>query len=476
MPFIDRKDPTPYYIQVYEQIAKGIENGVYASGNKLPSIRQCAIELGVSNTTVELAYQRLSEEGYVVARRGSGYRICHVGTPNASREDSYPEQFASELKALMTHEANRNASQNLDYDFCYDSADRTLFPVAAWARVCREVFFEKGVEAACLYNDRQGLKELRIQIANYLQSERGINVVPELILIMPTTRGIVSEVLSLFDPRDTVVGMEEPGYNEVFEYLAHSGFKVENISVYPTPDAKSIEASISGVDVLFTTPASQFPSNVSMPSDVRSMLVNWAQQNETYIIADEYGWEFATGSSRIPPLAALDNMGRIITLGTFSNLFSPAVCLSYAVLPPKLMLKWHLKRDGSHPQVPWQTQAAMARFMSDDLWRSHVRKIRTITHKKREMLVNVLTKRLGDSFELISSMTSLFILVCSVDGRTADDLIRSAETKRLKVYPTMQYWPNDVSDSWNYVLVGFSGISESEIEHAANALADAWLA
>ena len=92
------------------------------------------------------------------------------------------------------------------------------------------------------------------------------------------------------------------------------------------------------------------------------------------------------------------------------------------------------------------------------------------------MLVNVLTKRLGDSFELISSMTSLFILVCSVDGRTADDLIRSAETKRLKVYPTMQYWPNDVSDSWNYVLVGFSGISESEIEHAANALADAWLA
>ena len=76
MPTIDRNSPAPFYYQVYEQIAHGIESGLYPAGKKLPSIRECARELGVSNTTIELAYQRLTEEGYVSARRGSGYTIC----------------------------------------------------------------------------------------------------------------------------------------------------------------------------------------------------------------------------------------------------------------------------------------------------------------------------------------------------------------------------------------------------------------
>ena len=62
MPSLDRTSTTPYYHQVYEQIADGIERGFYPAGKKLPSIRECARELGVSNTTIELAYQKLVEE------------------------------------------------------------------------------------------------------------------------------------------------------------------------------------------------------------------------------------------------------------------------------------------------------------------------------------------------------------------------------------------------------------------------------
>ena len=73
MPSIERNSSVPYYLQVYDQIARGIDTGLYPAGCKLPSIRECARELGVSNTTIELAYQRLTAEGYVQARRGSGY-------------------------------------------------------------------------------------------------------------------------------------------------------------------------------------------------------------------------------------------------------------------------------------------------------------------------------------------------------------------------------------------------------------------
>lgn len=73
---IDRTSAQPIYRQIYEQFVEGITEGLYGTGTKLPSIRTCAQTLGVSNTTVELAYQELVADGYICARRGSGYTVC----------------------------------------------------------------------------------------------------------------------------------------------------------------------------------------------------------------------------------------------------------------------------------------------------------------------------------------------------------------------------------------------------------------
>lgn len=474
MPSIDRNSPSPFYVQIYEQIAHGIESGLYPSGKKLPSIRECARELGVSNTTIELAYQRLTEEGYVSARRGSGYTICAIDVKPSNPTEEYDPDYQSSLEALVVSELNRVETEPILYDFAYDAVEMGTFPFGSWARISREVFFDDGAEASCLYNDRQGLFELRDQIAHYLSSEYGLSCIAEQVLIMPTTRDLVSAILALFDPRETTFAMEEPGYDEVSRKLIERGYAVRHVPVYPYPSLEQEKQLLEGADIVFTTPACQFPSNHPMPLELRRGLVEWASETGAYLIDDEYGWEFQSGVARIPTLAALDRTGHVISLGTFSNSFTPAVCLSYAVLPPKLMMLWQERERDAHPQVPWQTQAAMATFMREGLWRTHVRKVRTSIKNKRHQLIESLERRMGDSIEIVEGLSSLFVLVQTKDGRSEDELIEAAAKCGVKIYPTKRYWAKGEPDSWRYVLIGYAGIPLDAIDSGIATLARSW--
>ena len=474
MPIIDRNSPAPFYYQVYEQIARGIENGLYPAGKKLPSIRECARELGVSNTTIELAYQRLTEEGYVSARRGSGYTICENDIKPSNPVEEYSSEYQDALVELLQSEVNYKTRENQRYNFAYDVVDASTFPFTAWARISREIYFSQGAELSCIYNDRQGLSELRKQIAHYLSSEYGLNCLPEQILVMPTTRDLMSSIMSLFDPSSTTFAMEEPGYDEIRRALRTRGFNVKANPIFPFPTWEEAKLNVEGANVVFTTPACQFPTNHPMPIDVRKGLIKWAEETGAYLIDDEYGWEFQSGVARTPSLAALDRAGRVISLGTFSSSFSPAICLSYAVLPPQLMLEWQRQHRDAHPQVPWQTQASMAAFMREGLWRTHIRKVRTSAHHKRQQLIKSLTERMGNSIEIVEGLSSLFVLVKTNDGRTEDELIEAAAKADVSIYPTLRYWSGDAPEDWRYVLIGYAGIPYDSIDSGIATLARAW--
>ena len=474
MPSLDRNSPTPFYQQVYEQIARGIESGLYPAGKKLPSIRECARELGVSNTTIELAYQRLTAEGYVQARRGSGYVICDTVAVISNPVEEYDLSYQESLAELVQSAASGSPQETVLFDFAYDAVDESTFPSTTWARLSRSVFFERGAEASFLYNDPQGLFELREEIAHYLCGEYGLNCIPEQVLVMPTTRDLIASIVSLFDPADALFAMEEPGYDEIYRGLTARGFKVKRIPVYPYPSTDEMLEFAEGVDLLFATPACQFPSNSPMPITLRRTLVDWAKRTGAYLIDDEYGWEFQSGIARTPSLAALDRSGHVISLGTFSNSFTPAICLSYAVLPPQLMIAWRKREGGAHPRVPWQTQAAMAAFMREGLWRTHIRKVRTSIQGKRQQLFQSIERHMGDAVEVIEGISSLFVLIKTKDGRLETELIESAESMGVRVYPTSRYWSGDMPAEWRYVLVGYAGIPVESIDEGIATLARAW--
>lgn len=69
---LDRKSPVPFYRQIVDRILVGISNRAILPGEKLPTIRELAVELEVNPNTVVKAYSHLQLLGVLDTQQGSG--------------------------------------------------------------------------------------------------------------------------------------------------------------------------------------------------------------------------------------------------------------------------------------------------------------------------------------------------------------------------------------------------------------------
>ena len=68
----------PLYRQIYEYIRREIRSGALEAGERLPSTRALASGLHVARSTAELAYSQLLSEGYIRAKKNSGYFVNEI--------------------------------------------------------------------------------------------------------------------------------------------------------------------------------------------------------------------------------------------------------------------------------------------------------------------------------------------------------------------------------------------------------------
>lgn len=472
--FVDKENRTPFYQQIFQGIASEIESGIFKPGDKLPSIRQNAQTLGVSRNTLEQAYLQLVQEGYVSARQGSGYVVNNVSSVRLfEASTSGPSQEA--LAELEEFEDDlRHASQRLRYDFVYSAMDPSLFPFATWAKLEREVLQSQNAEGICRYMDKRGLLRLREEIASYLGRERGMTVSPAQIAIVSSTFDGIISAASLFVGTPVSVMVEEPGFPDAVQAFAATGSEVIHHQVFPQADYANFPQASNPTRLAYVTPANQYPTNKVMGVRDRKRLIEWARKNDAYLIEDDYCHEYRYGYAQLPSLYALDSNDRVIVVGTFSKSVAPSLCLGYIVLPPQLMLRWMEAGGPTHSIVSWTTQAVLAEFMAQGHWQHHLRKMRRACQEKYRLVTQTLTRTMGDKVEFLDYENGLHLLVRTTDSRSSEELIELAAQHDVQVYSTSQYWFTGVPDSWNYVLLGYSGIAKEDIVPGIEALAQAW--
>ena len=85
---VDLASQVPIYVQLRNEIVRGIARGEFALGESLPTVRQLAADLGVNTMTVSKAYQQLRQEGYVMTDRRSGVMVRQreTGAPAVPEE------------------------------------------------------------------------------------------------------------------------------------------------------------------------------------------------------------------------------------------------------------------------------------------------------------------------------------------------------------------------------------------------------
>jgi DNA-binding transcriptional regulator YhcF (GntR family) len=95
---IDELSDIPIYLQLRNQIVMGISSGELEAGEKLPTVRDLALEMGINTMTVSKAYQLLKTEGYIMTDRKNGARI----RTEIKKEAYISDANKTELKRIVS--------------------------------------------------------------------------------------------------------------------------------------------------------------------------------------------------------------------------------------------------------------------------------------------------------------------------------------------------------------------------------------
>jgi len=450
--YIFNNSSTPLYIQLYEQIKKEIETKLSAK-TKLPAIRKMANEYKISKNTVQLAYTQLQIEGYIESKPQSGYYVC---------EDIINQISPNNDPFLKNHE-----QKIIDYKFDFFPAhlSKDSFPIKLWTKLYNKTMHSNLDFGK--YQDPQGDLQLRTQILDYLSKFRGVSCSVEQIVIcsgFSDSMFIVSTLLRTFTK---TIGIENPGYFTSKKIFEQQQYKIKDIDV--TKEGVNLNTiEKSNIKLLYLTPSHQFPTGVTIPISNRLKLLNWAIKTNSYIIEDDYDSELSYYNRPIPSLQGLKENQNIIYLGTFSKILSPALRVSYLVLP-KPLLELYKKEFYYHfSGVPLDIQKTLELFIKEGYLEKHIRKIRTINKKNHDLLKNLLLKHLNQSIKILREGSGLALIIKPTVKINWEKLNKLAKEENIKIYP-MTYTKNQKT-----LAMGFGGFSEQKLIEAVEIFIKIW--
>ncbi len=460
---LDPHSKTPLYEQLYRAVRADIMSGTLAGGTRLPSKRQLAANLRVSQITVETAYGQLLAEGYIVSEPRRGYFV--------QKQLAAPAQ-AQAPKAAAPHPHTAPAD-DCKYDFRTNIVDTGCFPFATWARLSRSVLSEYS-DRLLRATDPCGAAELRGQIARYLYDFRGINISPDNILVGAGSEYLMHLVIQLLG-RDRVYALENPGYRKLYQIFSDNG-----AAVRPLPlDKSGLRAdalAASDASVVYLTPSHHFPLGTVMPAARRMEILRWASAAPgRYIIEDDYDSEFRYASRPIPALGELDHAGRVVYVNTLAKSLSPSLRIGYLVLPDALMARYHERFSLYSSTVPSFDQHTLAAFMRTGGFERHISRSRKVYQARRDALMTALDRELADlPHEVSRSEAGLHLLLHMRNGMLERELIERASAAGVRVYGLSAYYTPPVKPPKATLVLGYAGLTEQQINEAAALLRQAW--
>ncbi len=454
---LDKEDERPLYEQLYLNIKQAIIRQDIPTGTKLPSKRQLSDFLNISQTTIELAYGQLLAEGYIISRPRIGYFA------EAIDELPYVE------KELPSAVALDDGPTSYQFDFSPGKIDEDGFPFHLWRKYAKDIYDESSKQLL-QPGHAQGEYALRSEIARYLYESRGIQCMPEQIVIGSGTEQLLPMILRLFN-KDDRIAFENPGYSAI----PYAHIQGRAVPVGVDEDGLLVdELEKSDANLVYITPSHQFPTGAVLSATRRAQLLKWAAQKQSrYIIEDDYDSEFRYIGKPIPALQGLDKGDSVIYMSTFSKSFMPSLRVAYFVLPLSLLPKYREVFSYYSATVPRFDQHLLANFMRDGHFSKHLNRMRKIYRKKHDKLIAILSGHYP-AVRVSGDSAGMHVLLSVPHTETEKELLAHARRERLHIQPITRYMMKPVAYEHPTFILGFGGISMTDLEESIHALMKAF--
>ncbi len=448
---IDRTSNKPIYLQIYDNIVDEIKNGYLISSEKLQSERKLSQELGISRQTVENAYHKLSDDGYVISKQGSGYYV--------SSERIWDEK-QKKMKSRI-------------YNFSTNGVETSKLPFQTWSKLLRATIKED--TGLFQHGEKAGEWCLRKSIRRLLFRTQNIKCRTEQIIIGPGYEDLLREIFNLFGSEKKII------MNNYYNYRVRAaalqmGSQIE----YITSDDKGIcleELDNFDDGVLYQEPTHDLPMAVTLSEEKRKTLIEWTKKGKgRYIIEGAGDNDFQYGKNE-KTLWELSEGKNIIYLGNFSMTIAPSMKIGYIVAPDDFIEQWFNKKIYYLNRVSRIEQVTLSKFIDLGYYEKHINYMCDIYREKTKIVKESVynsdlaykTKITGDTAGMYCNMFFDISLsekqareLCIKNGIKISALTTCIEDTKRATVPENTY------------NIGYGELKISQIRDGFNLLAEIW--
>lgn len=449
---LDRHAGRPLRAQLENELRQAIQDGRLEPGERMPSSRVLADQLGISRRLVTDCYEQLVSEGYLVSHPGA----ATIVSPGVQRVSPAPRPRAD--------------MSEYEFNFRPFVPDPASFPRADWLWAAGQA--SRGLPSARLgYEDEaRGLVDLREVIAAYVRRVRGAVAQPDNVVVTAGFTQAIGLVLRALNEQGIrTVAVEDPGSTYRQDVAGRIGMTCVPIPV--DDDGLDVTAlASSGVSVVVVTPAHQSPTGAVMSAERRHALIDWAKRTDGLVIEDDYDAEFRYDKSPIGTLQGLAPE-RVVLLGSVSKSLAPGLRIGWVVCPSHLVdpvADGKYFDDGGSPVLD---HLILAELLRSGRFDRHLRRMRQVYGARRSVLLEAL-EDVGPAVSVTGAAAGLHLVLNLPAGVSEQNVIEEAARWSVGLRGMSRFWLESGSDRPAQLVLGFGLLSERGIREGIRRVSD----
>lgn len=441
-------------IWVTRNLRSAVASGRLKVGDRLPSHRDLASQWRVSRGVITAAYEQLQMEGVLRTQTGNGTFVADGDA--LARAPVPPIDFINLERSPIDSRA----------PFLAREADVSLFPIKVWQRHISSAL-NQNPDKLLLDKSLMGIPSLRAEIASYLAFARGIRCAPEDIMVTTGARHSLDLIARALRHTTEEVWVEDPGYMQAHSIFKRSALRIVSVRV----DEEGLvvtEGCRAGpkARLVFVTPAHQAPTGVALSLERRKALLTWAEEQDAYVVEDDYDGSFAFDTTRAPSLKANDPGDRVIHVGSFNKILFPALRLGYVVMPTRIRSEMQSVKAVSGWSNSALEQIALTSFIGEGQLSRHIRKAERIYAHRCKLALQSIAAAFGRMPQVSGTHGGFHFCLWLSDKETALSLQNALAGVRLQ---PVRRW-EAAGKQREGVVIGFASLGDKAIKEAGRVL------
>ena len=390
--------------EIVSRFSAAIDAGDLGPGEKLPTTRALAEEIGVNHLTAARAYRRLAELGYVTASVGRGTFVraaAAARSEDGSSEDwqswVLPERRTSYAERVLQETLVTSTRDDL-ISLAVGFPDPALYPTEEIAAITGRVFEEEG-DAALSYLSAEGLPALRQEIAERGRAAGFASDAEEIIVTSGARQGLDLVARTVLGPGDVAV-VESPTFIGVLSSLQATGARVIGVPMDEDGfDVDFFEQVLARHEVKLCAlqTACQNPTGRDLAPDRRARLAALARERSFFVLEDGVYSSLRFEGEEQPRLRSLDP-SHVIYVDSLSKTIGGGLRVGWIAARGPVFSRLAVMKMGSDMGSTTLVQHVAARYLAGDAHDRQLRATLPVYRERRDALLDALERHLAGEY------------------------------------------------------------------------------